>query len=539
MNRPLPPGPDLSGRTLYYYDGWGPFLRGGRPENLCESIDILANSQITTVLLSPNIGQSVSYPSEVSQLSHWRPLSPETDAALKKGMGPFFTKVTYDVANLWREQGVDAFQLMSERARERGLEVFASIRMNDTHMLGLDEGDGPYTDPFYRDHPEWRIPPMGGAGRHSGGALNYAIPEVRQHRLALMEELLRRYDFTGLDLDFVRGPPFFLSDRPDLEQDLTSRYPRYPRDLSENGIPIMNAFVREVRAMTERIGREKKTPITVCARVPSTLSGCRRVGLDPIAWHQDGCLDFLTVARFLQIWFDYPLDEFRSALPGLPVHACIEHIVNARHEQNHNASRDASPEAVRGAVAAAYARGASGITLYNFFVTLGKSLNPDGRDFRHPEPVETFKQIGTTETLEGTDKLYLVDATFPNFDLRFWDAHAPLPAGLTPDSPLLVPLNVGEAEPASRHIILRVVLDAPVGDTEVAVQLNGRTQGRGRIATTPHLFVEPYDEAPPSPDHCIDFEVDGSVLGYGRNEVAVMATSPITVVSIEMAVRRK
>lgn len=534
MNPPLDP----PGRTLYYYDGWGPFLRGGKPENLCESIDILADSQITTVLLSPNIGQSVSFPSEVSQLSHWRSLNPETETELKKGMGPFFTKVTHDVADLWRKQGVDAFRLLSDRARERGLEVFASIRMNDTHMLGLDDGNGPYTDPFYRDHPEWRIPPMGGAGRHSGGALNYAIPEVRQHRLALMEELLRRYDFTGLDLDFVRGPPFFLSDRPDLEQDLHSRYPRYPRDLSEQGIPIMNEFMREVRALTERIGREKGHPITVCARVPSTLSGCRRVGLDPVAWHRDGSLDFLTIARFLQIWFDYPLDDFQRALPGLPVHACIEHIVNAKTGENHNYARDASPETVRGAVAAAYARGASGITLYNFFVTLGKNLNPDGRDFRHPEPVEIFQQVGRPETLEGTDKLYLVDATFPNFDLRFWDSHAPLPAALTPDSPLIVPLHVGEADPASRKITMRIVLDSPVGDTEVAVQLNGRTQGRGQIGTTPHLFFEPYDESPPSPDHCVDFAVDGSVLAYGRNEVAVMASNPVTVVSIEMAVRK-
>lgn len=378
---------------------------------------------------------------------------------------------------------------------------------------------------------------MGGAGRHSGGALNYAIPEVRQHRLELMEELLRRYDFTGLELDFVRGPPYFLSDRPDLEQDLYTRYPHFPRDLSEKGIPIMNEFVREVRALTGRIGREKGSPITLCARVPSTLSGCRRVGLDPAAWHRNGCLDFLTVARFLQIYFDYPLEDFQRALPGLPVHACIEHIVNARHEQDHNYARDASPETVRGAVAAAYARGASGITLYNFFVTLGKNLSPDGRDFRHPEPVEIFKQVGTTETLEGTDKLYLVDSTFPNFDLRFWDSHAPLPAALTPDSPLIVPLNIGEAEPASRKMTLRVVLEASAADVNLAIQLNGWGQGRGRLATTPNLFEEPYDERPPSPEFCIDFDVDGAALLYGRNEVAVMADKPVRVLGIELAVR--
>ena len=523
-------------RILYYYDGWGPFLRGGSPEALRESIDILTDSQITTVLLSPNIGQSVSYPSAVSELSHWRPLSPESDAALQKGMGPFFTKVTYDVADLGRRQGIDSFRLMSDHARRRGLEVFTSIRMNDVHMLSLDQGEGPYTDPFYRAHPEFRIPPEGAPGRHGNGALNYAFPEVRSHRLALMEELLRRYEFTGLELDFVRGPPFFDSDRPDLSWD-NSRWPHYPRDLCESKIPIMNGFLREVRDLTRRIGREKGCEIALCVRVPSTLSGCRRVGLDPVTWHRDGCLDFLTVARFLQIWFDYPLAEFQRVLPGLPVHACIEHIVNAPHHDGHNFARDASPQVLRAAVAAAYSKGAVGVTLYNLFVTLGRNPDPEGRDFRHREPVEIFRQIGDPESLEGTDKLYLVDATFPNFDLRFWDSHARLPARVTPDSPVTVPLIVGEANPAARKITLRIVFDAPVSDLETAVQLNGFTQGRGRAAQSTHLFEEPYDERPPSPDQCVDFEVDGSVLLNGRNEVAVMTSRPATIVSIELAVR--
>src|ERR1035437_4455164 len=68
------------------------------------------------------------------------------------------------------------------------------------HMVALENGHGPYTDALYRAHPEWRLP---------AGGLNYAVPEVRAHRLAMMEGLLRRYPFTGLEMDFLRGPPFF------------------------------------------------------------------------------------------------------------------------------------------------------------------------------------------------------------------------------------------------------------------------------------------------------------------------------------------
>jgi hypothetical protein len=535
MASTVPQSDNSTSRLIYNYDGWGAFLRGQTPEAVRESIDILADSQITTVMLSPNIGQSVNYPSDVSELCHWRPLSAETQATLEKGMGPIFSKLTYGVADLWRKHGIDSYQLMVDRAREHGLEVFASIRMNDVHMVELDDGEGPYTDPFYRAHPEWRLLSECGRNAHGALGLNYAIPEVRAHRLALMEELLRRYDLDGLDLDFQRGSPYFPSDRPDLEWD-DSRWPHYPRDLSEKGAPIMNQFLEEIRAMTERVGRERGRDFVLSARVPSTLSGCRRVGLDPVAWHQNGSLDFLTVSRFLQIYFDLPLEEFRRVLPGLPVHACIEHTVGASYENGHGYSRNVSPEIYRGAIAAAYAQGAAGITLYNMFVFLGKGLDPDGKDWSHLEPKEIFQEVGDPQTLEGTDKLYLIDAIFPFFDLRFFDSHAPLPASVTPDSPLMVPLIVCEKDPASRRMTLRVVLDEPKPGLEMAVQLNGRTQGPAYSAVAPTLFEEPYNQKPPQLECCIDFTVDGSVLFSGRNEVSVMASAPITIVSIELAV---
>jgi len=524
-----------SNRLIYNYDGWGAFLRGQTPEDVRESIDILADSQITTVMLSPNIGQSVNYPSEVSELCHWRPLSEETQAILEKGMGPIFSKLTYGVGDLWRKHGIDSYQLMVDRAREHGLEVFASIRMNDVHMVELDDGQGPYTDPLYRAHPEWRLLADKGHNPHGALGLNYAIPEVRAHRLALMEELLRRYDLDGLDLDFQRGSPYFPSDRPDLEWD-DSRLPHYPRDLGEKGAPIMTEFLQDVRSMTQRLAEERGRDIVLSTRVPSTLSGCRRVGLDPVAWHQNGSLDFLTVARFLHIYFDLPLEEFQRVLPGLPVHACIEHTVGGSVEDGHLYSRNASPEIYRAAVAAAYAQGAKGITLYNMFVFLGYGLDPNGKNWSHLEPKEIFQEVGDPKTLDGTDKLYLVDATFPNFDLRFFDSRAPLPASLAPDSPLIVPLVLGEEDPASRKMTLRVVLDEPTSGLEMAVQLNGYTQGPARPAVTPTLFEERYNQKPPQLECCFDFTVDGSILFSGKNEVAVMASVPVTVVSIELAV---
>lgn len=532
-----PPSPSPAPFPLhYYYDGWGPFLRGGSTRELTESIDILADSHVSTVLLSPNIGQSVSYPSSVSELCHSRVSDSATNARIEAGMGPHFARVTRDISDLWRVHEVDSLDLLTRRVLHHGLHAYASIRLNDVHMLGLESGQGPYTDPFYRDHPQWRLPPFQEEGRHGGGGLNFAVPEVRQHRLALIEELLRRYPFTGVELDFVRGPPFFPSDFPDLPTDLQARWPHFPRDYSESGIAHMNTFVKDVRSFTLSLGRELGRPIALGVRVPSTLSGCRRVGLDPVSWHQSGCLDFLTIARFLQIYSNLPISDFRKALPGLPIRSCVEHIVSATEHQGYRYPRDGTPEIFRGVAAAAYSMGASGLTLYNWFVTLGRSPTPGGKDLRHPEPRQLFSELGNPDTLDPLPKLYRVDSTFPNFDLRFWDSHAPLPAGATPDSPLLLTLRVAEKRKGRKSFRLRVEFGGSV-PPQSFLQVNGYGQGLGEPAQTPHLFREPYDSSPPDPARCRDWQVDPKSLHHSKNEVAVMVSAPARILNVELAVQ--
>jgi hypothetical protein len=188
-------------RLLYNYDAWGPFLKGHSTEAIHRNIDLFSGTQVTTVMLSPNAGQSLSYPSQVGEMCHSRPSDSEQRAILHKGMGDVFAKATEGIAELWQKQRIDAFGLLVQRAQKQGLEVFGSFRMNDVHMAQMQDGQGPYTDRFYREHPEWRVP--------GSWALNYGIPEVRQYRLAQLEELVRRYPLGGLELDFLRGIPYF------------------------------------------------------------------------------------------------------------------------------------------------------------------------------------------------------------------------------------------------------------------------------------------------------------------------------------------
>jgi len=225
-------------RLIYNYDAWSPFYQGHAEKAIGGAIAPLLRTQVTTLALSPNVGQSLSYPSRVGEMCHTHRTSAQAEAEIYKGMGDVVARAAYGVAEVWRTQKTDAFGLLVKKAVDAGLEVFASFRMNDMHMVLNEGGQGAYTDAFYRDHPEWRLPRRG---------LNYAIPEVRRYRLAVFEELLTRYPFQGLDLDFLRGVPFF------------------PKGTGEQHCAVMTAFLGEVRAMMRRLNRK----LVLTARVPS------------------------------------------------------------------------------------------------------------------------------------------------------------------------------------------------------------------------------------------------------------------------------
>ena len=162
--------------------------------------------------------------------------------------------------------------------------------------------------------------------------------------------------------------------------------------------------------------------------------------------------------------------------------------------------------------------------------------DPAGRNWNHEEPLEVLGEMGDPATLEGTDKLYLVDAAFTLFDQRFFDCRASLPAAVTPDAPLLVTLFVGDHTLTGKRCTLRVVTTSAVMATALAVQVNGHQQGPARPAERPHLFAEPYDQKPPELAQLRDFTVRSSDLKFGANEIAVLASAAVTIASIELAV---
>ena len=106
---------------------------------------------------------------------------------------------------LWAE-GTDPLALVAEEARRQGLQIYASFRMNDYHFVYWKDWFGEdcalHWCRFNREHPELTID----GGR---SPLDFAHQEVRDYRLAQIEEVCDRYAIDGIELDFFRHPRYF------------------------------------------------------------------------------------------------------------------------------------------------------------------------------------------------------------------------------------------------------------------------------------------------------------------------------------------
>ena len=348
------------GSNLYYDKEW-PLL----PERLYPYIDEVADRKITSYFYSPNLGMNVSFPGTVNEF-YGSNASPAMAEKLKPGAASNVADGDRLVANLRSlvEAGHDPFGVVLDRVKEKGLETFISFRMNEVH--DVEKQDSLIFSTFWREHPEWRIGTPGEklrqvyhdiigktitekhrmllAGWLPGG-LNFAIPQVRERRLAEIRECCERYVVDGLDLDFQRFPTYF----------------RQGEESANLG--TMTDLVRQVRAMTEEIGRKRGRPFLLSARVLARPEQNTEIGLDPFTWAEEGLIDFLTAAHYLRNDFPLPVAEYRRLLPeDMPLYASIE------------IEREA--DGYRRIARQLWQDGADGIMLFNFFAHRERKEEP-------------------------------------------------------------------------------------------------------------------------------------------------------------------
>ena len=360
------------------------------------------------------------------------------------------------------DMGTDPLRVMTECCHKNGIEVFWSMRMNDTHDVGHTP-DKPhfFFSTFKKTHPECLLGSREKRPKHGQWcAVDFAQPAVRQFLLRVFEEVCNGYDIDGVELDFFRHLVFF-------------------KTVADGGIAtpdeldMMTELVRSIRAITEAAGMRRGRPILMAIRTPDSVGYCKGMGLEIERWMAEGLIDLFVAAG------DFRLNPwgYSTALGrrhGIPVYCDLDPAIGASTE---TALSRNSIAALCARAMNVWAAGAAGIYMFNHF-------NP-----RHP----LWWKLGDPECMRTQDKLYFVNVMGRAGYLKAASAlpnggqyenvpllHPGSPMMFTVDEPITVPLRVredlasaGGAPAVACHVLTSLA-------TPPAVKLNGQAVAASR-----------------------------------------------------------
>jgi hypothetical protein len=354
------------------------------------------------------------------------------------------------------DRGIDPLQVMVDFAHQHEMELFWSMRMNDTH----DGARAEYAPVMFRAnklkqaHPEWLIgskdkPPKYGAW----SAVDYGVVQIRDLAFAYCEEVCQNYDIDGIELDFFRHVFLF-------------RCSGRGNACGETELNALSELMRRIRSMTEQVARKRNRPILLAIRVPDSVAYCKTIGIDLEKWLSEGLIDLLVAGGYTQLnpW------EYSVALGhkyGVKVYPSLDEP-RVRDEAGRKLRE--SPATYRGRALNAWAAGADGIYMFNFF-------NPQS---------SLWRELGDPSILDGLDRNYFASdrgaGSMPVPHQKF--IRVPIlnpanPVEITADTPARVEFRIDKLPPTAAKLQLKLRMDSPREQFEIFV--NGKPVSGGEI----------------------------------------------------------
>jgi len=350
----------------------------------------------------------------------------------------------------WIKEGHDPPEVVVREARKRGLDVFYSFRINDIHDAFM-----PNELPTFKvKHPEWQIGKGQPYGYHT--ALNFAVPEVRELKRRTIEEIFVKYDFDGIEIDFLRGPPFFLPG-----QEVKNAH-------------ILTDFLWTVRKMLDAEAKARGRRIELAARVDETLEACHLDGFDVQTWVKDGLVDILIMGSGT---IEVDVAAFRQLVAGTPVriYPCIYGWPSKYNP--------IPAELARGIAATFWRDRPDGVYTFNWF--------PHQANKRHQ--IDLLKEIGRPELLSQRDVMYAAERGKPAKEYPHNWLRARLPTRWKPGEEKRIPIEIGMQPPADAKVRLEV---AVTGAAPIAIAFDGKqiaaphkpAKGRVTVPMPPKLL---------------------------------------------------
>ena len=189
--------------------------------------------------------------------------------------------------NLWGliDAGVHLPTAVADAVHRRGFQFWPRMRSNTSK----------YMTKMKEEHPAWLLPAV---NITRPGLYNYEIPEVREHVLAQMRELVTTCDADGFYFNLMRCHFSFHPDRAAKCTDL------------------MTGWFGEIRRMLDEVGEQKGRRLPLAVQVLARVQDCTYQGHDVQSWAQEGFVDYLCPARDNHIDFNLPMEQWLEVIEG-------------------------------------------------------------------------------------------------------------------------------------------------------------------------------------------------------------------------------
>ena len=273
------------------------------------------------------------------------------------------------------DSGVAPLNHLIEQTHKRGMEFIAKFRMNDRH------GSGRQGASFILNNHRWWLAEF-------PGGLDYSYKPVRDLMFAAADEIVRRFDVDGLLFNYIRHMHCF------------------PTRVAREQQPVMTDFLRHVRAMLVKRGRQKQKTLSLGVMVPQTLEECHALGYDIPTWIREELIDYVCPCDFAYPDFNAPYEEFGSLTgrsnchlyPTLSPLLCRHDDVTLQR-----------PEQYRALVQNFYGAGAAGVCVFNYqyhWARRGGAARYPGAPEGYPLALSYLRELKDPKLIAGRPKHY-------------------------------------------------------------------------------------------------------------------------------------
>ncbi len=427
--------------------------------------------------------------------------------------------------------GGDIVDVFVAEAHRKGQKAFATFRMNDGHhYFGAarieDEQERAKkmaVTQFFDENPQLRLGEEADPDARSKYALDFAQPEVRAYRMQFIKELAQKQELDGIELDFMR---FWILFHPF-------------RTTSQARADIMTDFVKQVRQEFDQNAKPGQRRY-VSVRIPAYRDVMDKMGIDPVRLANEAGVDMFNVSSHYYTNLQNEAAQIRKMLPDNVAVYSELHFANAK--QNYKVPlgvengrgivyeigrapagakiswvfRRTTDQALKTAAYLAQARGADGLSFFNFqyYRSTRNLTDVFGGNFEPPHYL--FKQLRDTDYLALQPQYYFLAHTHnePYRDGR------PFQNVFVTDTPQTMWLDMVPPKGGwQKDGRLRVQSTGDIKDTRWSVAVNGVELKPNADVSEP--YENPYDTALGTPGNYQAWTVPAKILKDGLNEITV------------------